>query len=79
MKLNRDILCDFGYEDSIFFENPDYDAAIIGATTDGNIVYDYEKMIGCLMDEDHMDYDEAVDFCVKANERSKVKVYRSGW
>ena len=62
MKLNRDILCDFGYEDSIFFENPDYDAAIIGITTDGNVVYDYDKMIGCLMDEDHMDYDEAVDF-----------------
>ena len=28
MKLNRDILCDLGYEDSIGFENPDYDEAV---------------------------------------------------
>ena len=43
------------------FDNPDYDAAIIGVSTDGNVIYDYDKMIGCLMDEG-MDYDEAIDF-----------------
>ena len=59
---NRQLLVDFGYEDSIIFENPSYDAAIIGVSTDGQVIYDYNKMIGCLMDEDNMTYDEAVDF-----------------
>ena len=59
---NREILCDFGYENAIIFENPSYDTAIIGVSTDGQVIYDYDKMIGCLMDEDGMTYDEAVDF-----------------
>ena len=59
---NRNILSDLGYESSIVFENPSYDAAIIGISTDGQVIYDYYKMIGCLMDEDGMTYDEAVDF-----------------
>lgn len=59
---NRQLLVDFGYEDSIIFKNPSYDAAIIGVSTDGQVIYDYDKMIGCLMDEDNMTYDEAIDF-----------------
>jgi hypothetical protein len=59
---NRNILSDLGYENAIIFENPSYDAAIIGISTDGQVIYDYDKMIGCLMDEDGMTYDEAVDF-----------------
>ena len=59
---NRQLLSDFGYEDSIIFDNPSYDAAITGISTDGKIIYDYDKMIACLMDEDNMTYDEAVDF-----------------
>ena len=59
---NRQLLVDFGYENSTIFENPSYDAAIIGVSTDGQVIYDYDKMIGCLMDEDNMTYDEAVDF-----------------
>ena len=31
---NREILCDMGYNESIVFENPDYDSAIIGITED---------------------------------------------
>ena len=59
---NKDILMDQGFEDFIIFENPDYDSAIIGITEDNQVVYDYEKMIEHLMQEDDMDYEEAVDF-----------------
>lgn len=58
----RDILCDMGYEDAIVFENPDYDNAIVGVSSDGRVIYDFDRMVGCLMDEDEMDEDEAVEF-----------------
>lgn len=59
---NRDKLVDLGYEDSIVFENPDYDEAIIGVTDEGNVVYDYYKMVDHLVQKDGMDHDEAVEF-----------------
>ena len=59
---NKDILMDQGFENFIIFENPDYDSAIIGITENNQVVYDYEKMIEYLIQEDDMDYEEAVDF-----------------
>ena len=59
---NKDILMDQGFENFIIFENPDYDSAIIGITENNQVVYDYDKMIEHLMQEDDMDYEEAVDF-----------------
>ena len=59
---NKDILMDQGFENFIIFENPDYDSAIIGITENNQVVYDYEKMIEHLMQEDDIDYEEAVDF-----------------
>ena len=59
---NKDILIDQGFENFLIFENPDYDPAIIGITENNQVVYDYEKMIEHLMQEDDMDYEEAVDF-----------------
>lgn len=59
---NRDILCERGYEDSTVFENPDYDSAIIGVDCYGRVVYSFEKMIQCLMDEDGMSYEDAIEF-----------------
>ena len=58
---NKDIL-DQAFENFLIFENPDYDSAIIGITENNQAVYDYEKMIEHLMQEDDMDYEEAVDF-----------------
>ena len=59
---NKDILMDQGFENFIIFENPDYDSAIIGITEDNQVVYDYDKMIEYLIQEDDMSYEEAVDF-----------------
>ena len=59
---NKDILMDQGFENFLIFENPDYDSAIIGITENNQVVYDYEKMIEHLMQEDDMSYEEAIDF-----------------
>lgn len=61
-RKNRDILVEMGYEDSVVFENPAYDAAIIGVDTDRHVIYDFDKRIECLMEEEGMTYEEAVDF-----------------
>lgn len=59
----REILVKIGLEDSIVFENPDYDSAIIGYDENSRrIVYDYEKMIEHLIDKEGMTYEEAVEF-----------------
>ena len=51
-----------GYEDVAIFENPDYDSAIIGISDDGRVIYDYEMMIQCLMEEDDMSELDAAEF-----------------
>ena len=48
--------------ESIIFESPSYDKALIGITTDGRAVYDYGLMVEQLSEEDDMDYEEAVEF-----------------
>ena len=45
---------------AIKFTNPSYNIAIIGITQDGNLIYDYEKMIEYLLD--CMSEEEAIDF-----------------
>ena len=59
---NKDILMDQGFENFLIFENPDYDSAIIGITENNQVVYDYDKMIEHLIQEDDMSYEEAIDF-----------------
>ena len=58
----KEYLNDHGYEDTLVFESPDYANAFLGTTDDGRAVYDYEKMIQCLVEEDNMEYDEAMEF-----------------
>ena len=58
----RDTICDMGYEDVIIFDNPDYDEAIIGVSTDGQAIYDFDLMVECLVREDNMSPEDAVDF-----------------
>jgi hypothetical protein len=62
MKLNREILDEMGYTDSIIFTNPDYDDAIIGVSHDDRVIYDYDKMLEHLMVHEDMTDEEAADF-----------------
>lgn len=58
----KEFLSNFGYEETVVFEDPSYDTACVGLTDDGRAVYDYDKMIEHLMEVDGMDADEAADF-----------------
>lgn len=58
----REMLADAGYEDSIVFENPDYGDAIVGVTDEGDVVYDFYRMVDHLIEHDEMTRDEAVEF-----------------
>ena len=49
------------YDNVIVFQNPSYDAALIGVSIDNRAVYDYSKMIDVLR-EDGMSDDQAVEF-----------------
>lgn len=56
---NREYLSEWGYEDSIVYENLEYDEAIMGVTLDGNVLYDYNGMVELLMTRDGMTEEEA--------------------
>ena len=61
----REKLIDWGYEDAIVFGGPgesEYDSALIGVTTDGNAVYDYDLMVEWAMKEYGWDETEAVEW-----------------
>ena len=61
MRNVREALCNMGYEDAVVFENPSYDDAIIGVT-DGRVVYDFDKMVECLVNDEDMSEEEAIEF-----------------
>ena len=49
-------------DDVIFFDNASYDGSIIGITTDGRVVYDYDSMVEELMQDEGWSYDDAADW-----------------
>lgn len=57
-----DTILDLGFDDAIIFTDPSYEDAIIGISLDGNVIYDYDKMIKYLIDKNHMTYDDAVEW-----------------
>lgn len=57
----KQILDDNGYGSTVLFENPDYADALVGVTTSGRAVYDYGRMIDCLI-ADGMTPQDAVEF-----------------
>lgn len=49
-------------EDAIVFDNMSYDSSIVGVTTDGRVVYDYDKMVEELMAEEGWSYEDATEW-----------------
>lgn len=62
VKELQDLLNELEYKDTVVLENPSYLNAIIGITDDGALCYSYEKMIECLMEEDKMEQEDAMEF-----------------
>lgn len=46
----------------IVFENPAYNEAFLGISTDNRAIYKYSYMVESLMKEYNISYDEAVEF-----------------
>ena len=49
-------------EDAIIFDNMSYDGSIVGVTTDGRVVYDYDKMIEELMEDEGWSYEDSAEW-----------------
>lgn len=59
----KEFLVDAGAEDASVFDSPDdYAEAFVGVSDEGRAVYDYNKMIQCLMDRDGMSMEEAAEW-----------------
>lgn len=49
-------------EGAIILDNSAFDNSIIGVTLDGRLIYDYDKMIEELIEDDDMSFDEAMEW-----------------
>ena len=58
----RDEVCCLGGEEALLFCNPDFDEAIVGVTTDGRAVYDFERMVEDMAVRDSISSEEAAEF-----------------
>lgn len=58
----RERIINNGYNDVVIFENPGYVDAFIGISIDNRAVYDFNKMVACLMESDDMTEEEAMEF-----------------
>lgn len=58
----REEIKELGFEESLLFDNPSFDNAIIGYTDDERIVYDYDKMVECYAEEFGVEPIDAADF-----------------
>ena len=58
----KERLLDAGYEGVVYFTNPSYDDALVGVTDDNRAVYDYEKMVFWLQQNEECSDEEARDW-----------------
>lgn len=49
-------------EGAIILDNSAFDNSIIGVTLDRRLIYDYDKMIEELIEDDGMSFDEAMEW-----------------
>jgi hypothetical protein len=70
-------------EEAIVFDNMSYDGSIVGVTTDGRVVYDYDKMVEELMEDEEWSYEDAVEWIefntiggIPCDENAPIIMYR---
>ena len=61
MAINMNII-EILPEGAIILDNSAFDNSIIGVTLDGRLIYDYDKMIEELIEDDGMSFDEAMEW-----------------
>ena len=56
-------ILDAGYEDVVYLTNYSYDSALIGISDDNRAIYDFDKMVQWLIEEeDFEDETEAIEW-----------------
>lgn len=58
----KEYLTNRGYEDTVVLESPDYVDAVVGVTIDGQVVYEWRKMVEHLVAKDGMSTEVAEEF-----------------
>lgn len=66
----KQMLVDRGMEGVVLFESPAFSKAFVGLSSDDRAIYDYHKMVQCLVDEDGMTEEDAEDFIAYNTVRS---------
>ena len=59
---NRDLLIHNGYEDITVFENPSFEGALVGVSSDDRAIYSYDKMVESAMQQEGWTEEEARDW-----------------
>ena len=59
---NRDSLMYNGYEDTMISENPSFEGALIGVSSDDRAIYSYDKMVESAMQQEGWTEEEARDW-----------------
>lgn len=57
----KEKLLEKGFEDTIILENPSYEKAILGVSVEGRLIYSYNEMVECLIEEG-MTEEDAIEF-----------------
>ena len=55
-------LLELGYDDIIIFKDFSYDSALVGVSNDNRAIYDYDKMVEWLMEEEGWSVEESIDW-----------------
>ena len=58
----KETLLDNGFDDIVIFEPPDYDEVLIGVSSSNRAIYDYDKMIECLMKKQNWTLEQALEW-----------------
>ena len=59
---NRDLLIHNGYEDITVFENPSFEGALIGVSSDNRAIYSYDAMVKSAIQQEGWTEEEAMDW-----------------
>lgn len=62
MMTNKELLVCSGYENIIVFENPSFEGALIGVSSDDRAIYSYEKMVESAIQQEGWTEEEARDW-----------------
>lgn len=61
LQYKRDAIAEM-YEDAIILEDPAFDRSIVGVTTNGEVIYDLDRMEAEFAEDTHCTREDAAEF-----------------